>query len=250
MREDRRPDYDFFLPARPTSPRPASPEPTIEYPVRYGAAPNPPGAVPSWSGTAQPNWADHLPAVRRSGMPSWLIAVILVPALLIGVGILAAIAIPVFLNQRMKAELQATTVQLPATFNGQTRNTGPEAQALAKSFALGGIGTGDVAIYGPVGRTAVVIVAMKPPAPMSEAQQRQTRKGFEQGFASRGRPLSLVRQPDAGDLGGWIGCGDTVAGVHVCLATSTGSMVSVVSAADGDPVALLRQARAAAVTRS
>lgn len=241
MSDDRQPGYDFFPPPQPTTPAtPRSGPPHQPYPGPMT------GVVPRQS----PPWADQIPPARRSSIPAWLIVLIVLFVALVTSGILAAVAIPVFLSQRLKAEYQATTVELPATFNGQKRNTGTQATEVAKSVAIGGINAKDVAVYGRIGPDTVIIVALKPPAPMSEAQQTVERNDFERAFASTGSPLFLIKAPDAGELGGWIGCGNTVQGPVVCLATSVGSMVTVITSAEGDPVTLLRQARAATVSRS
>jgi hypothetical protein len=269
MSDDRKPGYDFFPPARPTTQTEIPPDyrPTRNPPtgptgpigstgfVGAGpAAPTRPISRPHPMSSLLPGqhtWADQIPPVRRSGMPGWLIVLILLVFGLIGTGVLAAIAVPVFLSQRLKAEHQGTTVQLPTSFNGTKRNTGAAAKKVAQGFAVGGIKAEDVAVYGKVGPKAVIILAVKPPAPWTDSEQSAQRSEIEQGFAAQGTPLFLLREPDPGELGGWIGCGATSQGLEVCLATSVGSLVSVITAAGGDdPVALLRQARAATVRHS
>jgi hypothetical protein len=196
-------------------------------------------------------WAAGVPPVRRSGLPRWLIVLIASCVVLFSTMILAAIAIPVFLSQRLKAEHRATTVQLPATFAGHKRNTGAEADALAKTFTVGQIRAEDIAVYGKIGPEVVIIVALKPPTAWSEVRQASERSDFVRSFTAQGTSLVLLEDPDPGELGGWIGCGTAGEGFEVCLATSTGSMVTMISSAGGDdPVTLLRQARAATVHRS
>jgi hypothetical protein len=216
------------------------------------ARPRPYPGVPPAVVPRQWRSADRTAPSRRSGGPRWLIVLAGLIALLLVPGLLAVVALPVFLGQRTKAEYRATTVELPANVHGLKRNTGTKAKALARSLTGGEIGAGDVAVYGPAGRGAVIIVAVKPPAPMSEAQQAAERDDLERAWAARGTPLFLIREPNAGELGGWLGCGRTTEGRQVCLATSIGSVVTVISTAgrDRDPVRLLLRARAATVRLS
>ena len=249
MSDDRKPGYDFYPPAPPSSPTTPRPSP----PSRpYSGPPNHPHSTPLTGVVPrQAKWADGIPPVHRSGMPGWLIVLIALVVGLVGTGILAAVAIPVFLSQRLKADYQATTVQLPATFNGHKQNTTAQAKALAKSLAIDDIQVKDIAVYGTIGPDAVIILAVKPPAAMSVVEQAAQREDIEREFAAQGTPLSLIQEPDPGELGGWIGCGSTEAGPEICLATSAGSLVAVFSPRRGDdPVKLLREARAAAVSHS
>jgi hypothetical protein len=249
MSDDRKPGYDFYPPARSTNPaNPHSGPPSRQ----YSEPPNHPYSTPlTVNVPRQLKWADGIPPVHRSGVPGWLIVLLALVLGLVGTGILAAVAIPVFLSQRLKADYQATTVHLPAKFNGHKQNTTAQAKTMAKSFAVDDIQIKDVAVYGTVGPGAVIIVALKPPAAMSDVEQAAQRKDIERAFAAEGTPLTLIQDPDPGELGGWIGCGSIEAGLEICLATSAGSLVTVISAAGGaDPVKLLRQARAATVSHS
>jgi hypothetical protein len=58
------------------------------------------------------------PPVKRSGLPVWAIVAICVPAGVVVIAILAAIAIPVFLNQR-------STPVMPASLGGASRSSDP-----------------------------------------------------------------------------------------------------------------------------
>jgi hypothetical protein len=169
-----------------------------------------------------------------------------------GTAILAAIAIPVFLSQRAKAEYQSTSVSLPATFNNQKRNDGADAVKVAQSFVVSGVvGAKDVAVYGKVGPTMVVIMAVKPPSALSSTDQKALRDDIETKFTALNTPLALLGGPDADDDHVWNGCGQTQQGLEVCLATSPGSLVTVMTRADtaDNPMNLIRQAQAATVHR-
>ena len=65
------------------------------------------------------------PVPRRSRAVTALIAAAVVLVSIIGIGIVSAVAIPVFLSQRMKAEWRSTTIALPATFDGGEREELP-----------------------------------------------------------------------------------------------------------------------------
>jgi hypothetical protein len=202
-------------------------------------------AAPGWN-----QYATHPIQAPHRGLPGWALALIVAGVSVPLVAILAAIAIPVFLNQRMKAEWSSTTVALPADFNGQPKNTTAAAQAVAQTFVAGDITIEDVGIYGPIGSTAVIIIAVKPSAPTSSDGQDAERADLERGFQAQGG-LRLTKEADPGSLGGWLGCGTNPQRVEVCLGTTTASLVAVISASGtGDPVALIRQARTATVTRN
>jgi hypothetical protein len=96
-------DFGFFTSAPAAAPTQFGPPPApLAPPVPYG----PPPAY------GQPPY----PPVQRSGLPVWAIVAICVPAALVVLGILAAIAIPVFLNQRSKPVM-------PASIRGVPRST-------------------------------------------------------------------------------------------------------------------------------
>ena len=254
MSDDRQPSYDYFTPPRPAEPPEQPVAPPFPGPPRSPYPGSPPGplrdVVPGHLVPGQIPFADTVPGVR-SGMPRWAIALLVTVAALFGLGILAAVAIPVFLSQRLKADFAATSVSLPATFNGVDRNTSAQASTLAQGFAVDDIRVEDVGIYGKVGPAMVVVLAVKPAAAMSSDEQQKQRDDFERGFSAQGTPLSLTGGPEDGDLGGWAGCATTGQKLDVCLATTTGSLVAVISASTGsDPVTLLRQARAATVHHS
>ena len=188
---------------------------------------------------------------QRSGTPRWLLVLIVFVLFFVAPGALAAIGIPAFLHQKARAEHEATTVVLPARFDGQQRNTGAKARSVAKRYAMGDIRAEDIAVYGKIGPGTVILLALKPATAWSGDQLADRRSEIEQGFAARGTPLFLIREPDPAELGGWIGCGATGTGLQVCLAISTGHLVMVISKADDDdPVSLLGQAQAAAVHHS
>jgi hypothetical protein len=81
---------------------------------QFGAVPPPPPPFGAAAIYAQPSYA---PAPRR-GLPVWAIVAICVPVALVAVGVLAAIAIPVLVNQR-------SAPVMPATLGGLSVATDP-----------------------------------------------------------------------------------------------------------------------------
>jgi hypothetical protein len=90
---------------------PASPVPQQPAPAQFGP-PASPVAAPGQFGPPP------YPPVQRRGLPVWAIVAICVPAAFVVLGILAAIAIPVFLNQR-------STPVMPNSISGVPRSTDP-----------------------------------------------------------------------------------------------------------------------------
>jgi len=239
--DDRRPDYDFFA---PTPPPPSYPP--------YGTRTAPPGpaGAPIRGQILPPgnwNYAQSIPP-QRSGLPGWAIALIAGGVGFVVLGILAAIAIPVFLSQRGKAEWQSTTVSLPASVAGQDRNTSAAATKLAAGFASEGVPVDSVGLYGPLGPDSVIVIAMKTPRFETPQEQEDTQAGFERGFAARaGTGMTLTRQAEPGKLGGRLSCG-SMQTVQVCVTINANSIVALVTGSSKvDPVALTRQTREAAV---
>ncbi|MFN8076065.1 MAG: hypothetical protein U0Q15_11680 [Kineosporiaceae bacterium] len=136
----KQPDYDFFTTPSPqgsTWGTPPGPGPSSPAPADPWGAPAPPSAFatpsatqPGPRGSAGTGWHGGTPSTITArpvarpsgGMSSGakaLIAVAVVVGLLVVGGIAAAVVIPVFLNQKAKAEWQATSVSAPGTFEGQ-----------------------------------------------------------------------------------------------------------------------------------
>jgi hypothetical protein len=262
MTDDRQPSYDFFpapQPAMSGPPPPASTAPTLAPPapvlpdnVYLGPPPGtvlpaPTGAVPlGWS---QPGYG-YGPPPPRSGLPLWLVALIATVMAVVILGILAAIAIPVFLNQRAKSQWQATRVVLPGSVAGLDRITGAQADALIKSMAEPPIEAKDVGVYGTLGPNVVLVMAIKSTAAMTEAHQALEREAFFKGMESTGYSLTKL---NAGPLGGWFGCTPVVPAkptVTICMATDQGSIFSAIMGPGViNPEQIAQQARTATITR-
>jgi hypothetical protein len=234
MTDDRKPSYEFFL-----SPQQQQSSPPT---ALLGAAP------PGWTHTGN---GYGPPPAPRSGLPLWLVALIATAMALVVLGIVAAVAIPVFISQRAKSQWDATTVLLPGSVAGLDRLTGTKVDALIKTMAEPPIQAKDVGAYGTLGPKIVLVMAIKSPSAMTEAQQSLERADFFKGMQSTG--YTLTRLSDAGPLGGWFGCTPVVPAkpaVTICMATDQGSIFSAIIGPDvTNPVQIAQQARTAAITR-
>jgi hypothetical protein len=263
MSDDRKPSYEFFLSPQPaTSSPPALTDTALTPPASGPVLPDnvylgpPPGTVlPAPTGSAPPAWNQpgygYGPPPPRSGLPLWLVALIATAMALVILGILAAIAIPVFLNQRAKSQWQATSVALPGSFAGLDRLSGTKVDALIKTMAQPPIEAKDVGAYGTLGPDIVVVVAIKSPAAMTEAHQALERADFFKGLETTG--YALTKLNDAGPLGGWFGCTPVAPAkptVTICMATDQGSIFSAIMGPDViNPEQVAQQARTATITR-
>ena len=285
MAERRQPDYDFFGPGQgppPTGQSPAGPppygappshgtqsaygtqpahgaQPTYGTQPAYGAPPAPYGTPPvqpfggpppplygapgAWQQAGRPPY----PVPPRSRAVTALIAAAVVVVSIIGIGIVSAVAIPVFLAQRMKAEWRSTTIALPATFDGATRTDVPSSAIpqvpddVIEPLQVAGYRTGD--------GTTIVVGATKAKQAMTEQDQVDARRGVVAGMAMRDVQLTLT-ESDPGPLGGWFGCGAVTGDpATVCVATDHAGIVMIVVAGSDAPVADARRLREASVHR-
>ncbi len=278
MAERRQPDYDFFGQGQ----RSAGGQ---SQPPQYGAAPPPAGQPPSGTpggygtqGPTQSRYGTQLPygapappsgggpvsgsppawqppahppspmAVRRSPAVTALIAAAVVVAALFVVGVVAAVAIPVFLNQRVRAEWRATTVALPDTFDGARRLEvagGAELRQAAPEEAA----SADLATYVTGSRTTYLVLGVKTKDPMTAEDQTDARREMLAGMSASGVTMDLT-EADAGNLGGWFGCGP-IEGTpaSACVATDSASAVLVVMRGSQDVTGDARRMRETVVRR-
>jgi hypothetical protein len=130
---------------------------------------------------------------------------------LVVIGILAAIAIPVYLNQQAKAVAARTSVSLPDTVGGDAKL--PEsAQAGVRSLAaqIPAEGHAQAAVYGR-GTTATVVVIVGSHALSSKDQSDY----LSAVSASEAKSSGVVQaKVSAGPLGGTVQCGSSPDGRH------------------------------------
>jgi hypothetical protein len=187
--------------------------------------------------------------VRRSRAVTALVAAAVAVACLVVVGIGAAIAIPVFLSQRMKAEWRSTTITLPETFDGGTRTEVPA--SLVPQLPSEVASQLHIAFYRTGAGATILVAAAKAPEPLSAEDQVTARREVLAGVAGTGSGVTLsLTETDAGELGGWFGCGTPSTGRgSACLATDSSGLVMVLLEGSPDPVADARRMREAVVHR-
>lgn len=222
---------------------PAYPPSAAPYPA---APPYPPPVAPAYPGVPQQGWGPPYAAQAASSSGrSLLIGLLAAFATLVVVGVLAAIAIPVFLQQRDLS--RRTTLSVPDQVMGIPRSTDAVGAASeARMQALPGPGDHVAGAYG-TGTTRVLVgVARYHMGP--EAQAAYLRDA-EKEATSQAVQLHGVA---AGRLGGSMRCGaSTVAPLTLCVFVDGGSYgVVVVTGAGTDPTGTARAAREAFVHRT
>ncbi len=237
----------FATSAAPTAPpaQPTSPPASLTLPPVY------PTSLPGYP-TAPP---------PQTGLPAWAIVALCVPVVFIVIAILAAVAIPTFLNQREEAIAAKTTVTLPETVEGLERLRTAEAEAVieAQVAALPTDlfrDTKGAAYTDGVDRTVFVQVArftrLATPQDLDDAIT-----GFQEGATSDLPPgvgASAFQERPSGALGGRINCA-TLTGAtsgQMCIAVESSTVVALVDIAPARPVDpdLTRRVREAVVRQT
>jgi hypothetical protein len=183
---------------------------------------------------------------------------ICVPVVLLVMAILAAVAIPTFLDQRERARAEATTIVLPATVEGLPRLTDPEEQARLQSM-LGSfpaeVREPQAIIYSDGASRRIVVVSARFPEPAGPADLRNLVAGFDDGLVSNAPPGVTMSEPfdrEPGRLGGRIRCA-TMSGAangQMCTAADSVSMLTIVDVSPGPPDPdLPRRVREAVISR-
>lgn len=149
------------------------------------------------------------------------------------VGIGAAIAIPVFLNQRLKATAAATTVTMPDQIGVLTRATGPAAESLLKGFAA----TEDPTLsdqqsgvfVDSTGQVAAIVIVARFRNVATTSERAQASADFWGGVQRSAQGTLEPRVNVApGPLGGEVSCArvSPPAGAQVaCIALDPGALV-------------------------
>lgn len=226
--------------ANPAGP-PAAPAPYGQPPL--AAAPSYPPAYPP----VPASYGPYAPA--RQGMSTGAkVAIALGGAVagLVVLGILAAIAIPVFLNQRAKSEAEGITITLPAQIAAYPRMTGAQDEQV-QSLVAGlppEAGTAQGAAYG-VGRAMVIVIAGR--HVMLPKDRTDYLDGVTRSEARNGVTQVSV---DPGPLGGQMRCGAASDGTRTDCAFADAGAYGVIDVATTGPeaVALVLQVRAAVET--
>jgi hypothetical protein len=230
----------FGTPAAPVAGQPSYGQPPAgSVPAPYGQAPF--GTVP------QTPYAGYAP--QRPGMSTGAkVAIALGSAVagLVILGILAAIAIPVFLNQRAKAAADGITISLPGQIAAYPRMTGA-ADAQVQSLVTGlppEAGTAQGAAYG-VGQPSIIVIAG------SHVMIEPDRTSFLNGVAKSEARAGVIQVPvDPGPLGGQMRCGPAIDGSRTDCAFADAGAYGVIDVAvtGSDALPLVQQVRAAVET--
>jgi hypothetical protein len=263
-------DYGFFAstpagapsqlggqPAGAMSP-PAAASPGQPAPGQYSP---PPPAPPGPFGAPPPYGPPAYPAPPRSGLPVWAIVAICVPVAFVMLGILAAIAIPVFLNQRDKAVAAATSVSLPDEIAGLSPSgeatLRDQLEGMENSLPrCGCFGRPQATVYIDPGRThALTVGAARVTTVFHSADQASFVRGFWDSVQSSpaGANVGEPQEQDAGKLGGILSCAALTGRLtgEICVAVDAGSFFFTSDVYQGGAVdrSLPRTAREAVVHR-
>ncbi len=245
MSDKTTPGYDLFAPApaaAPPRPGPAAPPGAPPLPRAGGQRTGDPR-------TTLPS-AISAPDVRYR-LPGWANALFSLVTVVLIAGLVIAVAIPMVKRHQLTSQWKNTTVAIPASFGGQSRQSVNQPQTMTQ-LTGDRFAKAEAGVYGKSALKLLLIVAARPRAAMSAQDQELARSQFVRGFAatSNGAKPKLTQVTNAGTLGGWFGCGP-VSGVQVCLATDSGSMVAVIMGPSiKNPQSVALKARQATVTRS
>jgi hypothetical protein len=190
-----------------------------------------------------------MPPAAASGNSGRNIVLVVVGAVgaLVLLGILAAIAIPVFLNERSKAEASHTTISVPAQVLGMPQLTDRVTAAqIERLRTMPGAGLQFAGAYGD-GRITVVVGAAK--SALGFDGQRGYFAGASRSASQQGITLSKIKP---GKLGGEMRCGaHRTLPMTICAFADGGSYgVVVVTGPATDPESTARSAREAFVHRA
>jgi hypothetical protein len=208
-----------------------------------------------------PDPQQSYPPVRRPGRPPWAIVAICVPAVLVSFAILAAVAIPTFLNQRDKAIAAETTVAMPVELVGLPPSPDTAARQrlqgqLENLKHCGCLSLPVAEVYADAGQTHTLFIAA---ATLTAPFHSDDRAEFVRGFWHASRSAAgnaAVGEPqdrDPGKLGGTLSCAPLIGDVSgvTCVAIDAGSVVVLTDIQPGSLVssALPTRAREAVVHR-
>lgn len=190
-------------------------------------------------------WGPPVVPPTSSGPSRVLLGLLIGLAALVALGVLAAIAVPVFLDQRDLA--RSTTVSAPEQVLGLPHLTdATSAAAESRMQLLPGPGDHVGGVYGTGGVRLVV----------GAARYHLSRSDQEEYLTSAGREASLqgatLSDVEAGRLGGSMRCGASARlPMTICVFADGGSYgVVVVTGPADDPTGMARSAREAFVRRT
>jgi hypothetical protein len=235
-------------------------QPPAVPPQTWSAVPPPPPPPPPGVGYQPPPqaWPPPAPPTAWTYQPvqpgmstgvKVLIGVAIGLGSIIIIGVLAAIAIPVFLNQRTQDLAAHTTVSMPPVAAGLALRTDAASEQLAQRLNVASMpGQHLAGAYGGTARPEVLVAITK--HHMSPGDQRAYLAAAVRG-ARQVSPTALdFEDVDAGSLGGEVLCSSAPA-VTVCFFVDAGAYGSAVVVGTPDRATqLVPQVRAAVERRS
>ena len=202
MEEQNR--FGTILPGGQVPPPPPAPSPYAPSP--YGPSPHAPSP---YGPSPYPLTPYGPPPHGRSTGAKVAIGIAIAVGSFVVLGILAAIAIPVFLNQQAKAVAARTSVSLPDTVGGYAKLPAAAQQSIQSLITqIPAEGHAQAAVYGR-GSTATVVVIVG-----SHAMNASDQRGYLSAVNdSEGRNAGVVQTTvPAGPLGGTMQCGTSPEG--------------------------------------
>ncbi len=214
----------------------------------------------------QPQWAYSRPGIPYAPAPPLPKRVnrtpklVTVLAVIVAIGIGAAVVSRVNDNANTQNALAHTTIQLPDQIAGLQKITGPRADQLAQAASNPDLDIAEHLVGGyslADGRPRMVVVVGKIGLTSTNLGNGMTaaERGFHDAQASQGGTLTTFHKVAAGPLGGEMECGtavfDTVPGT-ACLFVdrAAAGMVGMYDIDGTDDQALVLQARSAIETRT
>lgn len=185
---------------------------------RAATAPAWPGAAPVRAQTVAPGWPPYTARPMSGAVLAALIAGTAL-AVIVVIGILAAIAIPVFLDQRNKAAAAHTSVVIPEQVVGLSRMHDARSQQLEEQLRAQP-GTPEVGIYGVDGSVRAAVAVTR--HAMTSSDERNFFAGAEGSSEVAYAPAAT------GSLGGTMRCGTApTRQFSVCLFVDRGAFGSI-----------------------
>jgi hypothetical protein len=241
-------EFGFFAPVGTTAPG------TAGFGAPPSAAPFTPGQPSALEpfGTAGPFGASTSDAPATvpppSAYPVWAVAVFGAGAL-VALAIVAAIVIPVFLNDGQPSRLTATSLTLPPVMVGLPRSADPASQSQAEQLGafIPSDFTGRLSAGYVAGSSTLVVAAGKPSHVMTFAEQAALTRSFwahEANSAAADGGLGAPSTPAGAGATGTLTCADELTSdgsATVCVdAQATALVVFVINSTSGmssDPTA-------------
>lgn len=214
-------EYDYFGTAGAAPATPAAVPPPVAPAGRFGGPPGPAGpafgtpAGPAFGTPAGPGFvvAPAPYAAPKQGVPTGVkvvIGLVGTASALVIIGIIAAIAIPVFLNDRAQQTFDDTSIAMPQSVAGYTQIQTAQARGIVDTM-LKDVGNGSYTdamggVFNDAQGRPAIVMALKGDEPATEGHLDALTDVFA-GLQTSGAQLSSVAPISPGSLGGQLQCG-------------------------------------------